>query len=64
MKTRDLLLNPCWRADDLGQAMPNSPHAVSVALPLWKDVIAYEEKKPDCMPDSNTHLTLPTILRV
>ena len=44
MKKRNLLRNPCWTADDLGQALPDSPHAVSVALPRWEDVIAYEEK--------------------
>ncbi len=48
MKKRDLLLNPYWEVQDLGQAIPNSPHAVSVALPRWKDVIAYEEKDPKC----------------
>ena len=48
MKNRDLLKNPYWEAKDLGQAIPDSPHAVSVALPTWKDVIAYEEKDPDC----------------
>ena len=44
MSRRNLLTNPCWSAEDLGEAMPDSPHAVSVALPRWKDVIAYEEK--------------------
>lgn len=28
--------------------MPDSPHAVSVALPRWADVVAYEEKEPAC----------------
>ena len=49
MSTRNLLINPCWRAKDLGQPLPDSPHAVSVALPRWADVIAYEEKIPSCM---------------
>ncbi|MFL0760415.1 MAG: PLP-dependent transferase, partial [Prochlorococcus sp.] len=49
MSPRDLLQNPCWHADDLGQALPDSPHAVSVALPRWQDVIAYEEKEPACL---------------
>ncbi len=49
MNKRNLLDNPCWSADDLGQALPNSPHAVSVALPRWEDVIAYEEKDPKCL---------------
>ena len=49
MSTRNLLLNPCWSAKDLGQALPDSPHAVSVALPRWQDVINYEEKEESCM---------------
>ena len=49
MSTRNLLINPCWSAKDLGQALPDSPHAVSVALPRWKDVIAYEEKDPSVL---------------
>ncbi len=46
MSTRNLLINPCWRAKDLGQPLPDSPHAVSVALPRWEDVVGYEEKDP------------------
>ena len=49
MSTRNLLINPCWRAKDLGQPLPDSPHAVSVALPRWEDVIAYEEKEPSLL---------------
>ncbi len=49
MIKRNLITNPCWSAKDLGQALPNSPHAVSVALPRWQDVIDYEEKKPSCI---------------
>ncbi len=48
MSNRDLLQDPCWSSKDLGQALPNSPHAVSVALPKWRDVIAYEENDPLC----------------
>lgn len=44
-----LLSHPLWRSSDLGFAMPPSPHAVSVALPTWKDVIGYEEKAPEVM---------------
>jgi cystathionine gamma-synthase len=33
-----------WQAGDLGKPIPDSPHAVSVALPLWEHVIGYEEK--------------------
>ena len=49
MSPRDLLQDPCWHADDLGKALPDSPHAVSVALPRWQDVVAYEEKDPACL---------------
>ena len=49
MSKRNLLLNPYWSAKDLGQAIPDSPHAVSVALPRWEDVIAYEEKEPSTL---------------
>ncbi len=49
MSERNLLSNPYWEAKDLGKAIPNSPHAVSVSLPRWEDVIAYEEKDPACI---------------
>tara|TARA_Y100001968_G_scaffold189336_1_gene173543 strand:+ start:2826 stop:4298 length:1473 start_codon:yes stop_codon:yes gene_type:complete len=49
LSNHDLLLKPYWNAKDLGKAIPNSPHAVSVALPRWQDVIDYEEKKESCM---------------
>ncbi len=48
MSGRDLLRDPCWQASDLGHPLPDSVHAVSVALPRWQDVIAYEEKDPAC----------------
>ncbi|NOY00317.1 MAG: PLP-dependent transferase, partial [Verrucomicrobia bacterium] len=35
-----------WRSQDLGWPIPDSPHAVSVALPLWQQEIGYEEKDP------------------
>jgi cystathionine gamma-synthase len=38
---------PIWQGDDLGRPIPSSPHAVSVALPRWQDVVGYEEKKPE-----------------
>jgi len=44
-----LLTEPLWEYKHLGEAIPQSPHAVSVALPRWEDVIAYEEKIPDCI---------------
>ena len=39
-----LLKQPVSRADQLGERLPNSIHAVSVALPCWQDVVDYEEK--------------------
>jgi cystathionine gamma-synthase len=47
MDARDLLEHPAWRAEDLGQPLPDSEHAVSVALPRWQDVVGYEEKWPE-----------------
>ena len=41
-----LMEEPLWHEEDLGKPIPNSPHAVSVALPLWKHVVAYEEGDP------------------
>jgi cystathionine gamma-synthase len=46
---RDLLKNPIWKNLELGHAIPDSIHAVSVALPTWNDVINYEEKDQECM---------------
>ncbi len=40
---RDLFTDPLWQKEDLGHAIPDSPHAVSVCLPHWKHVIGYEE---------------------
>ncbi|MBE2180738.1 MAG: PLP-dependent transferase [Chthoniobacterales bacterium] len=37
---------PLCHAEDLGEPIPDSPHAVSVCLPSWADVIGYEEKEP------------------
>jgi len=45
---RDLLKNPIWKNFELGYAIPDSIHAVSVALPTWNDVINYEEKNQEC----------------
>jgi cystathionine gamma-synthase len=44
MNAGDLLENPVWRAEQLGQPIPGSPHGVSMALPRWQDVVGYEEK--------------------
>ena len=42
----NLLREPLWRAADLGRPLPPSPHANSVCLPTWADVVAYEEGDP------------------
>ena len=47
MTGRDLLKSPLWRAEDLGAPIPDSHHAVSVALPRWQDVVGYEEEHPE-----------------
>ena len=46
-QSRKLLREPLWREEDLGRPIPDSPHATSVALPLWKHVVGYEEGDPD-----------------
>ncbi len=46
---RNLIKKPCWESSDLGQPIPDNLHAVSVALPTWKDVINYEEKNKECI---------------
>ncbi len=47
MSARDLLRNPVWEGDELGQPIPESPHAISVALPRWQDVVGYEAGRPE-----------------
>ncbi|MCX6905929.1 MAG: PLP-dependent transferase [Verrucomicrobia bacterium] len=49
MSERDLLHDPVCRAEELGRPIPDSPHAVSVALPRWQDVVGYEEKTAEVM---------------
>lgn len=49
MRPRDLLVDPIWRASELGLPLPPSPHAVSVSLPRWQDVVGYEEKHPEVL---------------
>ena len=43
---RDFLCDPAWRDQEVGVPIPESNHAVSVALPTWKSVIGYEEHEP------------------
>ena len=47
MTANSLLTEPLWDGASLGKALPDSPHAVSVSLPRWQDVVGYEEKKPE-----------------
>lgn len=37
------LINPPSKKEDLGKPLADSVHAVSVAMPLWEHVVAYEE---------------------
>ena len=46
---RNIIKKPIWKESELGLPLPDSKHAVSVALPTWKDVIDYEEKEPHCI---------------
>jgi len=47
MNARDLLKQPVWQGAELGHPLPDSTHAISVALPRWEDVVGYEEKNPE-----------------
>ena len=49
MNANQLLSTPIWRAEELGRPIPDSAHAVSMALPRWQDVVGYEEKRPEVM---------------
>ncbi len=49
MKTHPLLKTPRCCAADLGKPIPDSPHAISVCLPRWQDIIGYEERHPATM---------------
>lgn len=46
---RDVMLDPPWRGEDLGHPIPDSPYAVSVALPQWAQVLGYEEGDPQVL---------------
>lgn len=52
--THPLHVRPLHRAEDLGSPIPDSPHAVSVCLPTWADIIGYEEKDPQVMEKLRT----------
>ncbi len=47
MSLRNLELEPVWRPSEQGRPIPDSPHAVSFALPRWEDVVGYEQKRPE-----------------
>lgn len=47
MSAVDLLTSPRCREEHLGLPMPDSPHAVSACLPLWRHNIGYEEGDPE-----------------
>ena len=49
MPQKTLLTHPLCHATDLGKPIPTSPHAVSMCLPRWQDVIGYEERNPKTM---------------
>ncbi len=46
---RDPFTKPFCQPEDLGLAIPDSDHAVSVCLPRWCDVIGYEEGDPEVL---------------
>jgi cystathionine gamma-synthase len=43
----ELLSVPIAGGDALGRRIPDTTHAVSVALPRWRDVVGYEEHLPE-----------------
>lgn len=45
--SRNLLIDPAWKAEDLGIPLPDSTHATSVALPCWDHAVGYEEARPE-----------------
>lgn len=57
MPQESLRKNPLCRAEDLGKPIPPSPHAISMCLPRWRDVVGYEEKSPATM--EKLHLGYP-----
>ena len=54
MTPHPLHANPLCRPDNLGEPIPDSPHAVSVCLPTWADIIGYEEKEPRVLDTMRT----------
>ena len=54
MSPRDVTEDPVWQANELGRPIPDSPHAVSVALPCWEHVVGYEEGDPNIVSRMQT----------
>jgi cystathionine gamma-synthase len=54
MTTHPLHSAPLCRPENLGAPIPDSPHAVSVCLPTWPDIIGYEEKEPRVLDQMRT----------
>ncbi len=46
---RNFITHPSCAPEDLGTPLPDSPHATSVALPLWDHVVGYEEGRPEIL---------------
>jgi len=44
----------CDVSGPLGRPLPDSPHAVSVSMPAWEDVIGYEEDEPNVLNALNS----------
>jgi len=40
---RNLITDPFYTPDALGEPLPSSPHACSVSMPEWKHIVGYEE---------------------
>lgn len=51
MSQRDPFTDPFSKAEDLGLAIPDHDHAVSVCLPTWRDVVGYEESEDRVMDE-------------
>jgi cystathionine gamma-synthase len=54
MPQQTLLNHPLCHAEDLGKRIPDTPHAISMCLPRWQDVIGYEERAPATMETLQT----------
>lgn len=50
----NLLEESAWQAPSLGTPLPGGRHSVSVSLPLWNDVVGYEEKRPETIAKIKT----------